>query len=241
MAREAAAEGQEHAVADGKAEALIDVLEAVDVDEHDRRTIGLAFAGAGDGALQPVHEQLAVGEAGQAVMHRVMHQPLVRALEARDVAHQPDAAEHARIVARRRPGAKLVPEIGPVLTLEAELGLQIAALIFLERPQHQTEALAVRGVHVLEEIVDGGVERAWWRSERLLDLGVDGDVVLGRVPLPDGGARAVDGERLDLHLAHRPELKRAAGRAEGELGDGKAEQHQDEDKAGQKSGHHDVA
>ena len=100
--------------------------------------------------------------------------------------------------------------------------MQIAALIFLERPQHQSEALAVCAVHMLEEMIDGGVEGAWRRPERLLDLRVDGDVVLGGVPLPDGGAGAIDGERLDLHLAHRPELKRAAGRAEGELGDGEA-------------------
>ena len=167
---EAAAKGQEHAVADGKAEALIDVLEAVDVDEHHRRAIGLAFAGAGDGALQAVHEQLAVRKAGQAVMHGVMHQPLVRALQAGDVAHQPDAADQPRIVARRRMRAKLVPEIASVLPLQPELGLQIAALMLLERPQHQPEALAVRRMHVLKEIVDGGVERAGRSTERLLDF-----------------------------------------------------------------------
>ena len=55
----------------------------------------LPFAGAGDGALQAIEEQLAVGQAGQAVMHRVVHQPLMRALEVGDVAHQADAAQAA--------------------------------------------------------------------------------------------------------------------------------------------------
>ena len=159
MAGEPAAKGQQHAVADGEAEALVDVLEAVDVDEHHRGAVHLPFAGAGDGALQAIEEQLAVGQAGQAVMHGVVHQPLMRALEAGDVAHQSDAAQEPGIVARRRAGAELVPEIAAVLALQAELGLQLAALVLLQRPQHQAEALAVGGMHVLEE-----AGRRWCRG-----------------------------------------------------------------------------
>jgi hypothetical protein len=92
VAGEPAAKGQEHAVADGEAKALVDVLKPIDVDEHHRGTVRLPLAGAGDGALQTIHEQLAVRQTGQIVMHGVVHQPLVRPLEARDVAHQPDAA-----------------------------------------------------------------------------------------------------------------------------------------------------
>ncbi len=51
--------------------------------------VGLAFARAGDGAVEAIHEQLAVGQAGQAVMHRVVDQPLMRALQIGHVAHQP--------------------------------------------------------------------------------------------------------------------------------------------------------
>ena len=241
MARQPAAKGEQHAVTNGEAEALIDVLEAVDVDEHHRRAIGLAFASAGYGPLQAVEEQLAIGQAGQAVMHGVVHQALMRTLEAGDVAHQSDAAQQPR-VARYGAGAQVVPEIAPVLTLEAEFGLQIASGVLLKRPQHQAEALAVSRVHVLEEIVDRGVERAWRRPKRFLDLAGDRDVILGGVPLPYRGAGAVDGERLDLNLADRPKLEGScAGRTEGELGDGKAEQHEDEDKAGRKAGYHDVA
>src|SRR6476646_357575 len=139
-------------------------------------------------------------------------------------------------------GAALVPQIAAVLSLHAELGLQLAALVFLQRPQHQAEALAVGGMHVLEEAVDGGVEGAWWCAERFLDLLSDGDLILGGVPLPDGGARAIDGERLHLYLADRPELERAAaGGAEGKLRRGEAEQRQDKDEASGENCHHDVA
>src|SRR5262245_23550579 len=121
MAGEPAPKGQQHAVADGEAKTVVDVLETVDVDEHHRWAVHLPFAGAGDSSLQAVEEQLAVGQAGQAVMHGVVHQPLMRALEAGDVAHQSDAAQESGIVARRSAGAKLVPEIVAVLALQAEL------------------------------------------------------------------------------------------------------------------------
>ncbi len=188
MAGEPAAKGEQHAVADDEAEALIDVLEAVDVDEHHGRAIGLALAGAGDGAGHAVHEQLAVGEPGQAVMHGVVHQPLMRALEAGHVAHQPDAAEQPGIVAWRRVGAEVVPEIGAVVAPEAEIEQEVAALLLLQRPQHQAEALAVGGVHMLEELIDRYVQRAGIEAELLLDLLGDGDLVLAGAPLEDVGA-----------------------------------------------------
>ena len=119
--RQPAAEREQHAVADDETEALVDVLEAVDVDEHHGRAVGLPLARAGDGACHAIHEQLAVGKPGQAVMHGVMHQPLMRALEAGHVAHQPDAAEEPRILARHRVRAQVVPEIGAVVTPQAKI------------------------------------------------------------------------------------------------------------------------
>ena len=77
VAAEPSAERQQHAVADDQAEALVHVLEAVDVDEQHGGPVGLAFAGAGDGALEAIHEQLAVGQARQAVMHRIVDQPFI--------------------------------------------------------------------------------------------------------------------------------------------------------------------
>ena len=126
-----AAEREQHAVADDEAEALVHVLEAVDVDEEHGGTVGLALAGAGDGALQAIHEQLAVGKAGQAVMHRVVDQPLMGALEIGHVAHQAGAAKEPRVLARRGVGAEVVPKIGAVVAPQAEIDLQVAALLLL--------------------------------------------------------------------------------------------------------------
>ena len=92
VAAQPAAEREQHAVADDETEALVHVLEAVDVDEQHGGAVGLAFAGAGDGALQAIHEQLAVGKPGQAVVHGVVDQPLIGALEIGHVAHQAGAA-----------------------------------------------------------------------------------------------------------------------------------------------------
>ena len=192
----------------------------------------LALRGAGDGALQPIGEQLAIGQPGQAVVHRIVHQPFMRPLEARHVAHQADAAQQPHILVRRSMRPEVVPKIGAVMTAQAKIGLKIAALLLLERPEHEPEALAVGGVHMLEEVVDRDVERAGVKAELHLDLIRHRDEVAARMPLEDMGARAIDGERFHLHEAGRPETHRAAAGAERELRDGEAEQNDDEHEAG---------
>ena len=174
-------------------------------------------------------------------MHRVVDQPLMRALEVGHVAHQAGAAEQPRILARHGVGAQIVPKIGAVVAAQAEIGLEIAAVLLLQRPQHQAEALAVRRVHMLEEILDGNIERAGLQPELLLDLVGDGDLVAPRVPLEHMGARAVDGERLHLHQARRPEAQGRAAGAEGELRHGEAEQHQDQHQPGDEARDDEIA
>ncbi len=114
-------------------------------------------------------------------------------------------------------------------------------MLLLQRPQHQTETLAVGGVHMLQELLDRDVERPRIEAELPLDLLGDGDVVLARAPLEDMGAGAVNGERFHLHEARRSELELSAGGAEGELGDGEAEQDEYEHEAGDQPRDGDVA
>src|SRR4026207_1257354 len=107
-------------------------------------------------------------------------------------------------------GPEVVPEIGAVVPPQPELRLQVSAELLLQGPQHQPEALAVRRMHVLEELIDGNIEAAGIESKLLLDFRRDGDLGAAGMPLEHVGARAVDGERLDLHEAKRPELGTAA-------------------------------
>ena len=96
MALQAAGDRQQQAVADDEPERGVDALELVDVDAEHARAGRLSFAFARITAIaQAVEEQLAVGQARQAVVHGVVQQPLVRALGVRHVAHQADAAHSA--------------------------------------------------------------------------------------------------------------------------------------------------
>ena len=60
-------------VADRVAEGVVDALEAVEVDEH-RRRLGAAAAGVGEHLLGAVHDQRAVGQAGERVVQRLVAQ-----------------------------------------------------------------------------------------------------------------------------------------------------------------------
>src|SRR4029079_5706258 len=124
-------------------------------------------------------------------------------------------------------GPEVVPEIGAVVPPQPELRLQLSAELLLQGPQHQPEALTVRRMHALEELIDGNIEAAGIEAKLLFDFCCGGDLVAAGVPLKHMSARAVHGERLDLQEPERTELGTAAD-AEGKLRDGEAEQNEDE-------------
>ena len=70
-------------VAGGVAEAVVDVLEVVQVDEQDGQ---VALARAGQGVLDPLGEQGAVGQAGQPVVEGLVDELGLQLLAVRDVA-----------------------------------------------------------------------------------------------------------------------------------------------------------
>ena len=57
-------------VAGAVAQRIVDELEAVQVEEHDREARGLAAGGAGEGHFQAVLEERAIGQAGQSDRRR---------------------------------------------------------------------------------------------------------------------------------------------------------------------------
>jgi hypothetical protein len=58
------------------ADALLEVHEAVDVDEEDGGLLTVGLAGADEGALETIEEELLVGETGEAVVHGVVQQAI---------------------------------------------------------------------------------------------------------------------------------------------------------------------
>ena len=58
------------------AEAVVDLLETIEIDEHDRERVVRPF-GAGESLLESVVEQSTVGKVRQAVVERLMAQLLL--------------------------------------------------------------------------------------------------------------------------------------------------------------------
>ena len=75
-------EHHEQAIAGGVPQAVVDVLEPVEVDKQHRELVVLAARPASKGAVQPFLEQGAIGQLRQVVVNGVVHQALARRAKA---------------------------------------------------------------------------------------------------------------------------------------------------------------
>ena len=89
---QSARDGDEQGIAAGMAEVVVDDFETVNVNEQQRGTWPVDEPRAPDGAVQPVHEQGAVGQTRQAVVNRVVEETFLGQHTGCDVAHGADAA-----------------------------------------------------------------------------------------------------------------------------------------------------
>ena len=87
----------EEPVAHLVAEAVVDELEAVEVEEHERHAVVLAL-GPAQRQLQAVHEQHAVGEPGELVVHRSVGQALAHLAPFGHVLDLPDQVARLPVV-----------------------------------------------------------------------------------------------------------------------------------------------
>ena len=113
-AHQALPDRDEQPVADGVADALVDDLEAVEVEQHDRDRLGVVGVGRGERMADPVGQQLAVGEACRRVVERAalggIEQPRIVEGDRRELgeAHQGvrlARAERPIVRPRREPDA----------------------------------------------------------------------------------------------------------------------------------------
>ena len=134
-------------VAEMVAERVVDLLEAIEVEQQQRQR----FAVAGRRAQrlgQAVVEQHAIGQAGQGIVHRLVAQPVLLSLGGGDVAHDRD--QEPLVLDHGRAQRDLDREGGAVLTARQAL-----------------EAIAVAGARGLEPPVLGQV------GEQLQDVAPD--------------------------------------------------------------------
>ena len=88
---QALGDGHEQRVAGGVPERVVDALEVVEVEEHDRRRVVVAR----ERGLDPQREQRAVGEAGERVVARLVRQALLELRDGRQRARGLTALERA--------------------------------------------------------------------------------------------------------------------------------------------------
>ncbi len=93
-------------------------------------------------------------------MHGIVQQALVRALGVGDVAHEADAAHGARIGVGHARRFQLEPAVAVVGMAHAEIGADARPRALLDRPQDHAEAFSIRGMQVLDEVVDLGAQLA---------------------------------------------------------------------------------
>ena len=180
---ERAADGDQDRVADGVAEGVVDALEVVDVDGDDR-DLTLDALRAGDGVLQAVHEERAVGEAGEGVVEGLVGELLLRLLALGGVAGvEDDAADVAVVEEVGGDGLDVAPVA--MLVEQAELDATVGAGRGGELPEELAQAGGVLGV---DERVEVGVEE--------LGGGVAPQALDGGAGVLDGVALAEDGDRL---------------------------------------------
>ncbi len=111
---------RQEAVACLEAEALIDGLEAIEID-HDHIELAIIFhVRPTHGDFEPIHEQSPVGQAGHAVANGIGQQTFLGPLPARDIAERSDTARSTAVRSDHGAGAQQVPAIGAVVPAQPE-------------------------------------------------------------------------------------------------------------------------
>ena len=129
------------------------------------RRIGL---GEGERGVEPVEEQLAVGQAGEVVVHGVVQQPLLGGLELGDVGERADEAHDLAVRADHRPRLEREPQIVAVRRAQAEILREPAAPLLQHGVERGAEAVAVERMQDVEPARRRSFERAALEAEQLL-------------------------------------------------------------------------
>ena len=206
-------------------ERVVDVLEAVEVEQHHRdllllvRVAAARAPGAGQRLGQPVVEQRAVGQAGERVVQGQLRDPRLRRLALGDVLeHQRRGGDPPLVVAdggcdHRDHGAGC--GVGPAIEVDLLDHHDLAR----QRPDQGQLRLRVRapvGVHRAEAAIRGGhvVPRAGWAEDRVGLRVAEQEPARGRLDDRDAG-RQVPQHRLEevplpAQLGQQPLVLQAA-------------------------------
>ena len=213
-------------VAGGDAETVVDLLVAVDVDRHHGRAHRLRAARQRQHRLQPVKEDLAIGQAGQVVVHGAGQQPVDRVLLLGDIDDRADAADDLAVRAEHGTGADLQPMEVAVFCADAEFVVEATLAVFEQHVERGAEAVAIVGMEPRQPVARRAVHGARRQAETERNVGGGDHPVTRHVPVPDRIARAGQRQRLALEVGKQALLVGPAGK--GVLHHGEADQKHDQ-------------
>ena len=175
-------------------DAVVDQLEAIQVDVEHGAAVGLAFAAAhalGDA----IHQQRPVGQAGEGVVQGVVDQALLGVAPLGDIRERAGDADRCpgRVIGAEPPAQDPAPPAvavaDPVLVLEIRARAGDAAVDL------EAQTLEIVGVHDIEprrHLVRGQLLVAQQRLPALGEVHTPG----GEVPIPDPVVGGADGYRV---------------------------------------------
>ena len=237
QAGEPARDGEQDGIADGDADRVVDLLEAIEIDHQHRRPDLRIGTGEAEGRLHAVDEQFAVGQAGEIVVHRVEQQPLLGFLEIGDVGERADQAHHFAVGADHRARLQREREVMAVGRAQPEILIEASAPLLHRAVERGAETIAVERMQHLEPVRRRSFQRAALEAEQLFGFRAGVDLVGGNVPVPDQIAGAGERQRAALHIRNDA-VGDAAG--EGVLHHREADQHHDQHQAAEQSRADDV-
>ncbi len=123
-----------------------------------RNTAGLMPLGSlarVSAALEPIEEELLVGQAREAVVHGIVQQAVAAGAVFVDVLQGADDAGDLAVAAQHRLYAHAEGAVVAVVGGEADVGRDLAAAQFDQRVERGAEAVAVVGVDAVEPALDG--------------------------------------------------------------------------------------
>jgi hypothetical protein len=187
----------EELVTDEVAEAVVDQLEAVEVQEEHRELVRAAL-GTPERAEQPVEERLAIGQASECVVPGHVLEELLACLALGDVrGHSGQAQDPPLLVPHRRPAAQH-PDVAAVAAEQAVLAVEAGALPLQVRRDVGLQGVDVFGVDTVEPFRRPVADLVLVRPHHGLPARGVVDPVRGEVPVPDPVVGPAGGQGVAL-------------------------------------------
>ena len=231
-------QGQQDRIADRDADGIVDLLEAVEIDHHQGRPQGRHGLGEIRDRAEPVHEQLAVRQAREIVVHGVVQHALFGVAQIGDVGERADHARDLAIGADHGPRLERKPHEMTVGRAQPEVLHQAAAALIEHAVECGAEAVLVERVQHLQPFRGGAFQGAALQPEQALGLRAGEHLVGGDIPVPDQIAGAGERQRAALDVGDDACGGAAAGK--GVLHHRKSDQHHDQHEAAEQGRADDV-